>query len=210
MKKRFLALLLIFGLTFSFGCTKKTSDNVPPATDDTAPAVSEENNAKIEAAVFTYEEVLNVFHYTEEMLIHDYGEPLSKSSLKEGGMEVVKLEYEDMTVKLADFGDGVPSLYEADLTSDAIAAPRGIVVGDALDNVLAHFPQDSEEVVPNGEENLHMLYGEYTYMTDYAYVAYDQADQTPQKIFLTSEGVCLEIKLTDDSVSGYHYFMVLN
>lgn len=54
-----------------------------------------------------------------------------------------------------------------------------------------------------------MLYGTFEYMGTFGYIEYDD-DGHAEKFLFAHDGVGLEIKLDNDKVSGYRYFVSTN
>lgn len=230
---RFLLAALLLVSLLAVGCGKQASDpapQTPPADlsqNDEQPADSsvppEEPDAETPAdntpadsqettdsAPFVYDEVADVFYYTEASLTDTFGQPQEISRDTESGLSIIEYEYSDMTFKLAAFDtESAPSVFEAELDNDKIAAPRGIAIGDTLEDVAAKFPQTSEETINEGDDVYKMLYGTFEYMGAFGYIEYD-SDGHADKLMFAHEGVGMEIELTNDKVSGYRYFVSTN
>lgn len=228
-----LAVLLLIALT-AVGCGKKdtASDVQPPANQasDTVqgeqesepPAAEEEGTAPeqtpeqpeadtpdADVKPFSYTEVADVFYYTEASLTDTFGKPQKISNEVDSGQEAIEYDYGDMEFKLAAFDESAPSVYEAELDNDKIPAPRGIAIGDSLDDVIAKFPQTSNETITEGDDTYKMLYGTFEYMGTFGYIEYDDNGQA-EKFLFAHESVGMEIELDHDKVVGYRYFVSTN
>ena len=228
-----LAVLLLIALT-AVGCGKKdaTPDVQPPANqasdsipneqepqppvdtpDETAPEKQPENTdtdtPADEPKPFSYNEVADVFLYTEASLTDTFGKPQTISKDTDSGLEAIEYDYGDMEFKLAAFDETAPSVYEAELDNDKIPAPRGIAIGDSIADVTAKFPQTSDETITEGDDTYKMLYGTFEYMGTFGYLEYDDDGQA-EKFLFAHDGVGLEIELDNDKVSGYRYFVTTN
>lgn len=227
-----LAVLLLLSLT-AVGCGKKeappaiqppadqasdTAQNQPqtqpPAEDQEEPQAQQPEPAESDSPAadvepFSYNEVADVFFYTEASLTDTFGKPQNISKETDSGLDAIEYDYGDMEFKLAAFDESAPSVYEAELENDKIPAPRGIAIGDSLADVAAKFPQTSEETITEGDDTYKMLYGTFEYMGTYGYIEYDSDGQADSFMF-AHEGVGMEIDLHNDKVSGYRYFVTTN
>lgn len=228
-----LVVMLLISLT-AVGCGKKeqpapevtppanqASDAVPndqetqpPADAETTPEPKPEQpksgTPAADTKPFAYDEVADVFYYTEASLTDTFGKPQKVSSETDSGLDAIEYDYGDMEFKLAAFDtESAPSVYEAELENDKVPAPRGITIGDSLTDVAAKFPQTSEETITEGDDTYKMLYGTFEYMGAYGYIEYD-SDGKADKFMFAHEGVGMEIDLHNDKVSGYRYFVTTN
>ena len=106
--------------------------------------------------------MLAVFDYTEASLTDTFGQPQSIDKDADNGLASIEYEYGDMEFKLAVFEEGTEaSVYEAELKSDKVPAPREIKIGDTMEEVVAKFPQTSDETIQEGTDTYQMLYGEF-------------------------------------------------
>ena len=233
-----LAALLLVSL-LCVGCGKQTTDPAPqtppadssgtaaqndeqPADGETTPeeeapgqtpadkSSAEGKDAAADLATFAYDEVADVFYYTEATLTDTFGKPLDISRDSEAGLETIEYEYSDMSFKMAAFdSESAPSVFEAELECDKVAAPRGIAIGDTIEEVTAKFPQTSDETINEGDDVYHMLYGTFEYMGTFGSIEYDSNGKA-DKFMFAHEGVGMEIELSNDKVSGYRYFVSTN
>lgn len=225
-----LTLTLLLSLT-AFGCGKDAAepaptpadqppaqsqdqtpadDNQPAAENDQPPAADPTDTIVADGDLkpFSYEEIIDVFNFTEASLTDTYGQP---QDIDENADElgIIEYDYGDMEFKLMAFEAGTdPSVFEAELDNDKFPAPRSIAIGDSLDSVIAKFPHTTDEIINEGDDTYHMLYGTFEYMGTFAYVNYDE--DTPESILFAHDGVGMEIDLAHGKVSGYRYFMATN
>lgn len=184
------------------------------------PLVQEEQNppsVTVEAEPFAYDEINSIFSMQEKDVLAIYGEPkeILESSYWEENLNKEYIFDENHFGFVCYEETGESYLYFAYLADNLIRAPRDIKVGDDLADVLALFPNNSEDkerhIMEGYDENevaeYQVLYGEYMYMEQYAILIY-QNDKAVEVEYADQGGV-MRLHIENDKVVSIEYMISL-
>lgn len=182
------ALLLLLLLP---GCTPATED--PPVQPP-----EEETPAAVEA--FAYTEIVALFSMDETQLQEALGAPVNRMTMEEGAEEII---YEKAVVQMWN-GEG-PFFIE--LFDNLIEHPRGVKIGDDVESVLAHFPDDGDESVVEDEDqeggSYRVVYGEYVHMSSYGVLQYRYGE--PAVFIVTDHDFAVEFRFEEGVLTSVVY-----
>jgi hypothetical protein len=175
-----------------------------------APAVGDGTNEpedQPQGEMLKEAEISQIFTMTEADIIGLYGPPTERRSEEFfEGMSFPHLYYGATEFALDNEEGGL--VFQAIIYDNLLPAPRGVLIGDTVDSLLAkflnekptEFIQDAAE--PTKKEQL--LYGSGSYMTDYGKVIY-QNDQPIEVLYATQEGVALQFFIENNLVHRVMY-----
>lgn len=207
MKKQlFMIISILLLLPLFAACGNKTlEDNQNPGQNE-IPPVTEPAQQEELTHLSAEEIVYNGIGYetTETELVDKLGKPLKTEDESMGeGMGYTKYFYEDAEYHF--FYDQLSSTqhiisYIKVNKADAKEGPRGLKIGDTLEQVLAKYPQEKDwQTDVNGS-----FYGEDTYFGD-AGAVYKDENGSPNLVILTPIDVVpfMRIDITENKVSSY-------
>lgn len=172
-----------------------------------------QNQVSLEGNPFSYQEIEQIFFMSEKDITDIYGKPDERTEfpfLEEG--QAAELHYKNSVFQVeysTDPENGV--VFYAAIEDDKIKAPRGILIGDTIEQVLGKFPNegDTKRVVYDEEtkQSYQLLYGNYEHMEDAGIVDYTQG--VPVGITYFNEGASLTFELEEGKVKRVCYAISL-
>ena len=216
-KSRILTIIMMFSLLLT-ACNNSTPQQEEKLPEQ-PPLVQEEQQppVKAEPVPFAYEEINSIFSMQEKDVLAIYGEPkeILESSYWEDSLSK-EYVFEENHFGFVCYGEEKESyLYFAYLADNLIRAPRDIEVGMALADVLALFPNNSQDkdfylmegYAENEVAEYQILYGEYMYMEQYAILIY-QNDEVVEVEYADQGGV-MRLHIKEDKVVSIEYMISL-
>lgn len=115
--------------------------------------------AASDAEPFSYEELAHVFNMTDGDIIDAYGEPDSETVTSYMGLRASEFRYGGNVFR-AESTSGY--VYYVRRTDDELPAPRGVSVGDRLEDVVARFASTGDEALFEDADGgrFRLLYGD--------------------------------------------------
>lgn len=184
----------------------------PPVEQVEQPEASDKNKVP-----FSYEEISTIFNMQEKDVLAIYGEPkeIIESSYWEDSTskEYVYDENRFGFVCYAETGESY--LYFACLADNLIRAPRNIRIGDSVAEVMGAFPAANgddgryllEGYSEEGTAEYQLLYGEYTYMEQYAIAIYQ--NDSLVEIEYADQGAVVRLHIADEKLASIEYMISL-